>query len=229
MNDMNGRLPRLACLVAEDPQFLKRVQRLHVDDAHIVYIAELKHYELPVFRPALSRLDEFRIKVGERVPMQGRSGTQPPHIKAAITKNLLFYNSRLCSIELTSNRPNIVYATHPIVGELSDFRNLDFVVPVPYPTGWKMPKTLIFHDEDMQAGKAPLYHTRRLPQDLQEKGLVMHYHGSMSKEYKAKVYEDFSKADGRCRILHATGGVSTVRVLCASSLWLMSVVRGWIS
>ncbi|KAH9160732.1 II DNA helicase [Lactarius sanguifluus] len=195
----NGHLPRLARLVAEDRQFLKRVQRIHVDEAHFIYTAGLKHYGLSAFRPAWGRLGEFRIKIGKQVPMQALSGTQPPHIKAAIIKSLLFDESRLCSIELTSNRPNTVYATHPIIGELSDFRNLDFVIPAPYPISWKLPKTLVFHDNVTQAGEAAMYHTKRLPEDLQKKGLVMHYHGGMSKEYLTKVYEDFSKPDGHCR------------------------------
>ncbi|KAH9070707.1 P-loop containing nucleoside triphosphate hydrolase protein, partial [Lactarius deliciosus] len=197
----NGHLPRLACLVAEDRQFLRRVQRLHVDEAHFIYTAGLKHYGLPAFRPAWGRLGEFWIKIGKQVPMQALSGTQPPHIKAAIIKSLLFDESRLSSVELMSNRPNTVYATHPIIGELSDFRNLDFVIPVPYPAGWKLPKTLVFHDSVDQAGEAAMYHTKRLPEDLQKKGLVMHYHGGMSKEYLTKVYEDFSKPDGHCRVL----------------------------
>ncbi|KAI9436004.1 hypothetical protein H4582DRAFT_2079138 [Lactarius indigo] len=141
--------------------------------------------------------------------MQALSGTQPPHIKAAIIKSLLFDESRLCSIELTSNRPNTVYATHPIINELSDFRNLDFIIPAPYPTGWKPPKTLVFHNNVAQAGEAAMYHTKRLLEDLQRKGLVMHYHGGMSKEYLTKVYEDFSKPDSQCRVLHATKGAST--------------------
>ncbi len=225
----NGHLPRLARLVAEDRQFLKRIQRLHVDDGHFIYTAGLKHYGLSAFRPALGRLGEFRIKIGKQVPMQALSGTQPPHIKAAIIENLLFDESRLCSVELTSNRPNTIYATHPIVGELRDFRNLDFIVPVPYPTGWQLPKTLVFHDNAEQAGQASLYHTKRLPEDLQKNGLVMHYHGGMSKEYLTRVYEDFSKPDGNCRVLHTTDASRVLCLHCVSPRWLMSVIRDWTS
>lgn len=193
---------------------MKLIRRVHVDEAHFIYTAGLKHYGLPAFRSAWGRLGEFRIKIGKQVPVQALSGTQPPHIKAAIIKSLLFDKSQLCSIKMTCNRPNIVYATHPIVGELSDFRNLDFLVPRPYPTGtqagWNLPKTVVFHDKIEQAADAALYHTRRLPEDLQKKGLVMHYHGGMSKEYLTQVYEDFSDVNGRCRILHATEGASTV-------------------
>lgn len=59
---------------------------------------------------------------------------------------------------------------------------------------------------------------RLVAEDLQKKGLVMHYHASMSKEYLTKVYEDFSKEDGHCRILYATEEASTVRVRYASFL-----------
>ncbi|KAF8274042.1 P-loop containing nucleoside triphosphate hydrolase protein [Lactarius quietus] len=204
-----GHLPRLARLIAEDRQFAKLIKRMHVDEAHFIYSAGLKHYDIPVFRPAWGRLGEFRIKTGRHVPVQALSGTQPPHIKAAIVKKLLFEESQLRAIKLTSNRPNITYASHPIVGNLSDFRNLDFLVPRPFPAGWTLPKTVVFHDNLKQAADAALYHTRRLPDDMQRKGLVMHYHGAMSKGYLTQVYEDFSDPNGHCRILHATEGAST--------------------
>ncbi|KAH9022119.1 hypothetical protein EDB85DRAFT_1895384 [Lactarius pseudohatsudake] len=198
----NGHLPWLARLVAEDQHFVKLIRRVHVDEAHFIYTAGLKRYRLPAFQSAWAQIGEFHIKIGNQVPVQALSGTQPPHIKAAIIKNLLFDESQL-------NHPNIVYATHPIVGNLSDFRNLDFLVPQPYHTGWSLPKTVVFHDSVEQAAEAALYHTQRLPEGLQKRGLVMHYHRGMSKEYLTQVYEDFSDPNGHCRILHATKGALT--------------------
>lgn len=209
---INGHLPRLGRLIADDRDFSRLIHRVHVDEAHFIYTAGLKHYGIPAFRPAWGRLGEFRIKIGRHVPIQALSGTQPPHIKAAIIENLQYETSQLCSVKLTSNRPNITYATHPVVGDLSDFRNLDFLVPRPYPAGWILPKTVVFHDNLKQAAEAALYHTRRLPENMQRKGLVMHYHGSMSKEYLTQVYEDFSSPNGHCRVLHATEGASTVHI-----------------
>ena len=210
---MNGHLPRLARLIAEDRRgFVKLIQRVHVDEAHFIYTAGLQHYGLLAFRPAWARIGEFRIKLGSRVPLQALSGTQPPHIKSAIITNLLFDETWLCSVKLTSNRPNIVYANHPIVNSLSDFQNLDFLVPRPYPAGWILPKTIVFHDSIDQAAQAALYHTRRLPESLHKKGLIMHYHGVMSKEYLTEVYEDFSDPNGNCRMLHTTEGTLTVRM-----------------
>jgi hypothetical protein len=51
---------------------------------------------------------------------------------------------------------------------------------------------VVFHDSIERAAEAALYHTQRLPEALQKKGLIMHYHGGMSKEYLTLVYEDFS-------------------------------------
>ncbi|KAH9162489.1 hypothetical protein EDB89DRAFT_1806902, partial [Lactarius sanguifluus] len=48
----NGHLPRLARLVAENRCFVKPIRRVHVDEAHFIYTAGLKHYGLPVFQSA---------------------------------------------------------------------------------------------------------------------------------------------------------------------------------
>jgi superfamily II DNA helicase RecQ len=124
-----GHVPWLAHLIAEDQHFMKLIQRVHIDEAHFIYTAGLMHYGLPAFQPAWGQLGEFHIKIGSQVPVQALSGTQPEHIKKEIIKSLLFEEADLCSIKLTSNCPNIVYVTHPIVGDLSDFRNLDFLIP----------------------------------------------------------------------------------------------------
>ena len=43
----NSHLPQLARLIAEDQRgFLKLIQRVHVDEAHFIYTAGLKHYGL---------------------------------------------------------------------------------------------------------------------------------------------------------------------------------------
>ncbi|KAF9555907.1 hypothetical protein CPC08DRAFT_642227 [Agrocybe pediades] len=169
----------------------------------------MAHYGLPPFRSAWGKLDELRVKLGKGVPFQALSGTQPPHIKKAILEKLLLDVKTLRSIELSSNRPNTFYATHQIVGELADFRNLDFLVPGNCGLDIRLRKTIVFHDNSSEASDAALYLDRRLPVAFRDKGIIRHYHGGMSKEYLTFVYEDFQKADGKCRILHATEGAST--------------------
>ena len=206
---MAGHLPRLARLVNQDRRFRKRIVRVHVDEAHFIYTAGCGLYELAAFRPAWGKLGELRVKLSKSVVFQALSGTQPKHIKKTIIEHLLLDEENLCHIKLSSNRPNTVYATHPIVGELSDFRNLDFLVPEPYPADFQLPKTLVFHDNIEECAAAASYINDRLPKALRSKGTVKHYHGGMSKHYLTEVYEEFCKLDSGCRILHATE-VSTV-------------------
>lgn len=205
-----GHMPRLARLIAKDRKFMQSIKILHVDEAHFIYSAGLAHYGLPAFRPAWARLGELRVKLGKTLTVQALSGTQPPHIKKAIKDSLLFAEEKLHSIKLSSNRPNMAYATHPIVGELSDFRNLDFLVPDPYPEGYIPPKTLVFHDSKDIATGASRYTSLRLPEHLRGQGIIKHYHGTMSREYLTSTFDDFSDPNGKCRILHATEGASTV-------------------
>ncbi len=209
-----GHMPRLARLIAKDRKFMQSIKILHADEAHFIYTAGLAHYGLPAFRPAWSRLGELRVKLGKDLTVQALSGTQPPHIKKAIKDSLLFTDTKLHSIKLSSNRPNMAYATHPIIGELSDFRNLDFLIPDPYPDGYILPKILVFHDSKDIATGASRYIDARLPGHLRGQGMVKHYHGTMSQEYLTKTFDDFSDPNGKCRILHATEGASTVMCTC---------------
>lgn len=207
-----GHMTRLARMIAEKREFTQKIKILHIDEAHFIHSAGMDHYGLPAFRPAWARLGELRIKLRKDLTVQALSGTQPPHIKKTIKKSLLFNEATLCLIELSSNRPNTAYATHAIVGELSDFRNLDFLVPIPCPEGYILPKTLVFHDSISGATGATRHTALRLPEHLRNSGAVKHYHSRMSKEYLTKTYDDFKESNSKCRILHATEGASTVRI-----------------
>lgn len=208
----NGHMSRLARMIAKDSQFTEKIAVLHIDEAHFIYSAGLPHYGLPAFRSAWARLGELRIKLRKGLPVQALSGTQPPHIKKVIKSSLLMNDAKMCSIKLSSNRPNIAYATHAIAGgKLTDFRNLDFLVPFPFPEGYIFPKTLVFHDSRDIATNAAQYTLLRLPEHLREHGIIKHYHSMMSKEYLTETFDDFSNPNGKCRVLHATEGASTVR------------------
>ena len=195
------------------PQFTKTISRLHIDEAHCHYTVGLPHYGLPAFRPAWGALNELRIRLPKDIPVEALSGTFPPHIKSAIIEHLNFDSSTALYLKLSSNRSNTIYATHPIVGSLSDYRNLNFLVGKPYT---KPLKVVVYHDDTQQCSDAASYVEKLLPPELQGKGIVRHYHGGMSKEYLMQVFDDFSNKDGVCRILHATEGASTVG--CTSSL-----------
>jgi superfamily II DNA helicase RecQ len=163
-------------------------------------------YGLPAFRPSWGALNELRIRLPKGTPVQALSATFPPHIKSVVIDHLNFDPKSLLSIELSCNRPNIIYATHRIVGSLSDFRNLDFLISNPFSRSLKV---LVFHDDTLQSAEAASHQDGLLPPELQNKGLIRHYHGAMSKTYLKEVFDDFSKDDGICRILHGTEGLST--------------------
>lgn len=206
---VDGHLPRLARLIQQERSFVKLIKRVFVDEAHFIHSAGAAQYGLPAFRPAWGRLGEFRIKLGKAVPVQALSGTQPPHIKSLIINSLLLNKSDFLALKLTSNRPNIIYATHRIAGELSDFRNLDFLIPANCPLDFRPRKTVVFHDDSEECANAAMYLDHRLHSSQWDTGIVQHYHGKMSTEYLTHVYEDFSNTNGTCRILHATSGAST--------------------
>ena len=100
-----------------------------------------------------------------------------------------------------------------IVGGTRSFRNFDCLIPAHFHPPMEIPKTLIFHDCKQEATDAASYNDARLPPGLRNMGIVKHYHSNMSTEYLQQTYDDFASPDGRCRILHATAGASTVSVL----------------
>ncbi|KAJ7498429.1 hypothetical protein B0H11DRAFT_1714971 [Mycena galericulata] len=208
LKSFHGHLPRLARLL-DVPQFIKTIARVHIDEAHTHFTAGLPHYGLPAFRPSWGTLNELRIRLPKGTPIQALSATFPPHIKSAVMDHLNFDPLSCVSLKLCSNRPNVIYATHRIVGSLSDFRNIDFLISIPFT---RLLKVVVFHDDIQQCADAATYLDKRLPTELQNTGIVRHYHGGMSKEYLTQVFEDFSKEDGVCRILNGTEGLSTVGV-----------------
>ncbi|KAF7358964.1 P-loop containing nucleoside triphosphate hydrolase protein [Mycena sanguinolenta] len=198
-----GHLPRLAGLL-NNSTFAKTISRVHVDEAHNHHAAGLPHYGIPPFRPAWGHLDEFRLRLPSSTPFQLLSGSFPPHVKTAVIEHLNFDPKTFVSLKLSSNRPNLVYATHRIVGGLSDFRNLDFLLAPPFKF-----KCIIFHDNTQQSADAALYQRKKLPPHLSKLGIIRHYHGGMSKDYLTAVFDDFANENGACKLLHATEGVST--------------------
>ncbi|KAJ7091715.1 II DNA helicase [Mycena crocata] len=187
-----GHLPRLARLLNVH-RFVKTIARVHVDEAHNHHAAGLSHYGLPPFRPAWGCLHEFRLRLCKGTPFELLSGTFPPHVKRAVIEHLNFDPKSYVSLKLSSNRPNIVYATHRIVGNLSDFRNLDFLISDPFTV---VHKCVVFHDDTQQCADAASYQDAKLPANLSKKGVVRHYHGGMSKDYLTAVFEDFCNPNG---------------------------------
>ncbi|KAF8432233.1 P-loop containing nucleoside triphosphate hydrolase protein, partial [Boletus edulis BED1] len=205
---LNGHLPRLARFLRQDQSFRTKISWVHVDEAHNIYTAGLPHHGEAAFRPAYSKLGELRVLLSKGTPFQVLSATLPPHILSAIMRELMISPNHV-TLQLSSNRPNITYATTPLIGSLRNYRNLNCLIPDDFQPPMDIPKTLVFHDSKQDATNAAMYTDSRLPKQLRNRGIVKHYHSDMSAEYLEQTYKDFSHPNGHCRILHVTAGAST--------------------
>ena len=210
LQSFGGHLPRLAQAL-RNRQFVKLIRRVHVDEAHTIYTAGILLYGLPAFRKAWGLLGELHLVLAKDTPFQALSGTFPDHIIKFVVDKLLF-PSNYVTISLTSNRPNIIYAMHLISGSLSNFRNLQFLIPN---TGGQpfdiqeVPKTLIFHDDRHEAANAAKFLNNLCPESMCNKRIFKHYHSLMSKEYLEETFQDFASPNGTTRVLCATSGAPT--------------------
>ncbi|TFY51933.1 hypothetical protein EVG20_g10774 [Dentipellis fragilis] len=205
LDSFDGHLPRVARLIRSSRLFSKLIKRVHIDEAHNIYTAGTSLYGVSAYRPAYGLISKQHVFLEKGTPFQALSGTLPPHITKAIVDNLGF-PSNYATITFTANRPNITYAAQPVVGSLSDFRNLDFVVPPKH-------KTIIFFDSKIDARNAAIYLDNHvnLPESQRGRGVVQEYHGDMSPQYLTQVFEAFAAEYGQnvlC-ILCATATCST--------------------
>ena len=236
LQSFEGHLPRLAQAL-RNRHFAKHVKRVHVDEAHTIYTAGIPLYGLPAFRKAWGSLGELRLVLAKDTPFQALSGTFPKHIVDCVINKLQFPSSYV-TVTLTSNQPNITYATYPLSGPLSNYQNLQFLIPN---TGNQpfdihlIPKMLIFHDDREEAAGAAKFLNTLCPEPLRHKRITKHYHSLMSGEYLEQTFQDFASPEGTTRILCATSGTSTVsdnflrffhlhslfiRALMCQTLWL---------
>lgn len=212
LQTFGGHLPRLA-QVLRHSRFSKLVKQVHIDEAHSIYTAGIPLYGQPAFRPSWGHLGELRLWLPKNTPFQALSGTLPHHIIDCITDKLLFQTDYI-SIHLTLNRPNITYATYPITGSLSNFRNLQFLIPEHRDRfdPKLIPKTIVFHDNLHEAANVASYLNSLFPETMRHLRIAKHYHSVMSADYLEQTFQDFASPDGVTRVLCATSGASTVRV-----------------
>ncbi|KAF8993208.1 P-loop containing nucleoside triphosphate hydrolase protein, partial [Hymenopellis radicata] len=208
-----GKTTRLSRLLNDTKPhaLVHHIKCVFVDEAHNIHMAGLDLYGIPAFRPAYRKIGHFRLKLHSSVPFQALSGTQPPHVKKTIVDSLNMKED-FVSITLSSNRSNVIYATHPIIGNRKDLRNLDFLIA----DNGSAPsrKVLVFHDNTEETVCTAAHINRRLHPNLQWTGICRHYHSSMSAAYREAVYADFSNPNGICKLLFATDGASEGLDVC---------------
>lgn len=173
----------MAKLLRQDAVFSQRIGYVMVDEGHHIYTAGMPLYGLKAHRPAWGMLNRLRIHLAPGTPFQVLSGTLPPHIKDVVISNLNL-RAGYVDITFTSNRKNISYATAPIVGSSSDFRNLDFLVTAKH-------KAIVFVDSKTEAQNLATYLDTHpsLPALRRGIGYAREYHGDMSVAYLRATYE----------------------------------------
>jgi len=206
-----GHMGKLARLIRKDRKFVSRIKRVAVDEAHTIYTAGIPKHNKPAHRPAYGYFNTIRPLFLRSTSVMALSATLPTHILKTVQRKLSIPADHLF-IHLSSNRPNIMYATHPIIGSLRDFRNLSFLIPKDFHPPMQIPPTLVFHDNKTNASDAATYVDSLLPPGLRGTGLSRHYHSLMSSEYLEQVYSDFT-GPYPSGIIHTTPSMQSVSLL----------------
>lgn len=203
-----GHTPRLGNLLRQRP-FQKFVSRVNIDEAHFIYTAGCPLYGLNAFRPAWGRLGDLKALLPNNIHWHLFSATFPEHILAVIKESLLKADYKF--IHVTSNRPNVMYATHQVENTIEDLLNYKCFLNDNDPFDIsEQPHVLIFLDDKALTVKVADYLDSCLPSAQRGKGIIRHYHSSMSRMYLEQAHSAFTSDTGNCRILVTTSGQSVI-------------------
>jgi len=123
-----GHMGKLAQLIRKDRRFVSRIKHIAVDEVHTIYTCSIPKHNRPAHRPAYGYFDTIRLLFSKSTTVLALSATLPNHILKVVKRKMSLSPDHLF-IHLSSNRPNIMYATQPIIGPLRDFANLSFLIP----------------------------------------------------------------------------------------------------
>jgi hypothetical protein len=227
LSRLKGHLTHFGRLLRR-PQFARIVSRVHADESHLIYHMGMPLYGRLPFRPSYGQLNQLRVRLSRRVPVQAVSGTLPPHIKNCIASHLQIDLDSALSIKMSANRPNIVYALHQIVGKITDYRNLAFLIPPSVQSIQQIPRCMVFVDDKKHSRGAINFLKSLLPPELLTgDSPFRHYDSLMSERYLERTFKDFQDVNGTCRVFFGTEAASTVSIsaLCI----LLTVARDCIS
>ena len=117
----------------------------------------------------------------------------------------------------------MMYAIHEVKKSIDELSNYDCFLLKPFDLV-AQPCVLIFIDSKDLACRISNYLDSCLPEALQKKNVVMHYHSQMSEAYLKFAHMCFTQSNGPCRIMVATSSQSVVSSSCRSTL-LLFVIR----
>ena len=172
-----------------------------------MHTTEVSRYSLPAFRPAWGKLGELKVLLPNSIPWRAMSATLPPHILKTVASKIL--QPGHVFIQMTSNRPNTIYATHCVPSSLQDVQNYECFLVQPF-DAISQPRVLIFFDDRTLASAVAMHLESLLPPTIRKTGIVQCYHSLMSEDFLHKAHNNFTMLDGPCKVLCATSGESVV-------------------
>ena len=112
-------------------------------------------------------------------------------------------------IHISSNHPNITYATHEVINTIEDPHNYEYFLMNPKDFNIdEQPHVLIFVDDTKLTEKIASHLDTCLPIQYRGQDIVRHYHSKMSMAYLQQAHDLFTSPDGLCQILVTTLGES---------------------
>ncbi|KAJ6536233.1 P-loop containing nucleoside triphosphate hydrolase protein [Mycena capillaripes] len=190
----HGHLPRMARLL-HDHKFVSRIGGVSVDECHNIYTAGSSRNGRQAFRPSYGALPQLRTRLEKTTAWSFLSATIPPHIYNHIHATLAIGPSPTI-VRVSTNRPNLIYATHILVGSRGNMHNLDPIIPEDFHPPMRLPKLVIFHGSKSETAIARKHLNLRLPEAFRDLGICRHYHADMSREYLEETYASFADPDG---------------------------------
>ncbi|KAK7006578.1 Werner syndrome ATP-dependent helicase, partial [Favolaschia claudopus] len=189
--EYRGHIPKFAKLL-HDPKWANKIGLLQIDEAHFIVTAGQDRGDEGAFRPAFSSLwERLRVHLLSKTPCTAFSASLPQRYMDIVMKTLRMDPANTVKVLLTTNRPNLVYATIPMKGSIKNLDNLEFLAPQPFPPNHRLPPCIVFIDDKNHAAKTERYLNSRLPADLAASRPFRKYHSSMSTHYLEKMIELF--------------------------------------
>ena len=181
---------------------------MYVDEGHEMFFSGVGRHDIPAFRPSYGMLNKVLPKLPNNTAVHVLSATLPPHVIQIIETNL-FGNRERTRIQLPLNRGNIVYTTR-IIADLSDYKNLSFLLPHHNPDS-RPSGIIIFFESSIRADDAASYlnnNFRILHPSSGIPRVAASYHAGLSQTHLTQVFEQFCGT-------HASE--ERINILCAMS------------
>ncbi|KAK7015833.1 hypothetical protein VNI00_019053 [Paramarasmius palmivorus] len=189
----------------EERQFTSRISLVVVDEGHMVSTSGIPHFGYPkAFRDAYGKLKTVQIRLGQ-VPWLIQTATMTCHFLSDLESVVL--RKPYKTLKISTNRSNIMYATHGI-NKMDDFSNFRCFLVKPFSLE-SQPYVIIFRENKKWVENLAVYLNGQLPAEHQGKGIVQFYSSDMSERYLSLTHQAFVNPENPCRILVATSAEAT--------------------